>query len=286
MVSKNKNDDILVDNPKKLKCPICGKVKLLRFFYKSKDPRFAMYGDGRCYYCKDCLKDMCYLPNGIPDKDGFKKVLREYLNLPFFDDLYKKALNNEKDTLGSYISQLNIVMKGGNLTWEDGETDENNKKQLKNNQNEFIVTQEIIDKWGEGYTQEEYRLFEKKWAKLIDNYGEKTSFHTENLITYIRFRVKEEIESAKGNVREAKEWAALADKAAQNAKINVSQLSKSDLSGGVDLICQIFEAAETEVGIIPLLPRLLEQPYDDADMIIWAIINYARRLEDKPRVLH
>ncbi len=124
----------------------------------------------------------------------------------------------------------------------------------------------------------------KKWNKLIDNYGEKTALHTENLITYIRFRVKEEMATAEGDVKSAKDWGALATQAAKDAKLNVSQLSKSDISGGVDVVCQIFEALETEIGVIPLLPKLIEQPYDDADLIIWANINYNRRLEDKPMV--
>lgn len=110
--------------------------------------------------------------------------------------------------------------------------------------------------------------------------------HTEGLFTYIRFRVKEEMATAKGLVKEAKEWASLASKAAIDAKINVSQLSKSDISGGVDVLSQLFEAVETELGIIPLLPKVTAQPYDDADLIIWAIINYYRRLEDKPNVLY
>lgn len=76
----------------------------------------------------------------------------------------------------------------------------------------------------------------------------------------------------------------MASKAATDAKINVSQLSKSDISGGVDVLSQLCEAVETELGIIPLLPRLTAQPYDDADLIIWAIINYYRRLEDKEKV--
>ncbi|MGO0713226.1 hypothetical protein P5408_010365 [Bacillus subtilis] len=78
----------------------------------------------------------------------------------------------------------------------------------------------------------------------------------------------------------------MASKAATDAKINVSQLSKSDISGGVDVLSQLFEAVETELGIIPLLPRLTAQPYDDADLIIWAIINYYRRLEDKEKVAY
>ena len=76
----------------------------------------------------------------------------------------------------------------------------------------------------------------------------------------------------------------MAKDAATAAKINVSQLSKSDISGGVDLLPQLFEAVESEVGIIPILPYLKEQPYDDADLIIWTIVNYIRRLEDKPRI--
>ena len=108
--------------------------------------------------------------------------------------------------------------------------------------------------------------------------------HIEGLKTYIRFRTKEELSTAKGNVKEAKEWGNLASKAATDAKINVSQLSKSDISGGVDVLPQLFEAVESEVGIIPQLPKLLAQPYDDADIIIWCNVNYMRRLEDKTRV--
>ena len=63
-------------------------------------------------------------------------------------------------------------------------------------------------------------------------------------------------------------------------------MSKSDISGGIDLLPQLFEAVESNVGIIPILPKLKEQPYDDADLIIWCNINYTRRLEDKPRIAY
>jgi len=157
---------------------------------------------------------------------------------------------------------------------------------MKDNQYDFIATDDIVEKWGVGYSTDEYNYFEKKWNKLIDNYGEKTSLHIEGLKTYIRFRVKEEMATAKGDVRDAKDWAALAKDAATAAKINVSQLSKSDISGGVDLLPQLFEAVESAVGIIPTLPYLKEQPYDDADLIIWCIVNYNRRLEDKSRIVY
>ena len=101
-----KASEVKVDNIKKMKCPICGKVKdKSRGFYKSKDPRFQIH-DERCYYCKDCLKDMCFSNNNIPDKDGFKKVLREYLNLPYYENLYRECLDSDNDTLGNIFLSL------------------------------------------------------------------------------------------------------------------------------------------------------------------------------------
>lgn len=276
-------------------CSACGKTKASRNFYKS---NHKIYDNdkqhGRFPICKECIKRQVYIKNtGEIDKVSFKDMLQK-LDMPFFDELYIKALMSDKETFGTYLTLLNLFYKNreGLLSWEDGEIGTkvqakaptlNTKTEAKKTSS-FKVDQEIVDKWGIGYQAEEYEVFEKKWNSLIDNYGEKTSFHNENLKTYIRFRVKEEMATALGNVKEAKEWAMMAKDAATAAKINVSQLSKSDISGGVDLVCQIFEMAETEQGIIPLLPKLLEQPYDDADMIIWAVINYGRRLEGKPRV--
>ena len=262
----------------------------------------GLYRDtGHYPLCRECVREMAS-NNGQVDVNKFKKILKSF-NRPFIRRLYERALLSKKDTIGQYFTFLGN-RKYQPMTWKDSDElndekpskidklkdemeiiDEAMEKEENNkitNLVENVDLDKLKEKYGYGYEDEEYILFEKKWKKLIDNYGEKTSFHTENLITYIRFRVKEEMATANGNVKEAKEWGALADKAADNAKINVKQLSKSDISGGVDLICQIFEAVETEVGIIPLLPKLLEQPYDDADIIIWSLINYGRRLEGKP----
>jgi hypothetical protein len=281
-------------NIEKLSCAACGEIKVLRDFYASYNP---IHQTGRIPYCKVCLKKMISDDKGNVTLDKLKETLR-LIDRPFLYDLWKSALQEKGDCFGLYMKNLCLV-QNRQLGWKDSvfqpqlenqinydsTNQEPNKKQHDSFSN-FIVTDEIIDKWGFGYTNEEYYYFEKKWNKLIDNYGEKTSFHVEGLTTFIRFRVKEELATAKGDVKEAKEWAAMAKDAATAAKINVSQLSKSDISGGVDLVPQLFEAVESEVGIISILPKLKEQPYDDADLIIWCIINYLRRLEDKPRVAY
>jgi len=268
---------------------MCGDNKRLTDYYKSYSPMDKV--DERLRVCKKCLKDN----TNINNIDSVKSTLRQ-VDKPYNVYLFESALT-KPDVIGEYFKLIN-AKDYRHDTWEQSIFEKENEikdiqtdthtppsNEYKNTSN-FVLTAEIEYKWGSGYTLEEYRNFEIKYDKLIRNYGEKTALHTEGLLTYIRFRVKEEMATAKGEVREAKEWGQLAQKQAVDAKINVSQLSKSDISGGVDVLSQLFEAVESEIGVIPLLPKVMEQPYDDADLIIWAIINYYRRLEDKSKVLY
>lgn len=255
-------------------------------FYKSNSPLFS---DGRVNICKKCLNKMI-------DNNDINTVytVLQALDVPFLKNYWDIAKEkNPKNPFGKYITMANSGinefkgMRWKNSNYEDVE--KINEDVLANVEiNRFKIEdmthEQLENKYGIGYTDEEYYCFEKKWRKLADSYGQKTSIHTESLTNYIRFRVKEELATANGDVTEATKWGALAEKAQQSGKLNVSQLSKSDISGGIDLVPQLFEAVEDEVGIISILPRLKEQPYDDADLIIWAIMEYYQRLEDKPRI--
>ncbi|MFB5759093.1 hypothetical protein [Paenibacillus medicaginis] len=287
-MSKAKNEVNEVKNNKK-QCISCNKLKIANtsFFLSNSD----FHADSRFPVCKECLKKNL----NTNDLNNVKDLLLQ-MNRPFIYDLWQSSLEEaskkSSEPFGIYLKS--VVLNHRDETWKHSimePTDlisEIDQPEKRKSGSEFTptdkITNEIIDKWGIGYSNDEYRAFEKKYKRLINNYGEKTALHTEGLITYIRYRVKEEMATAKGEVKEAKEWGTLASKAAQDAKINVSQLSKSDISGGVDVLAQLFEAVESEVGIIPLLPKVLEQPYDDVDLVIWATVNYNRRLEDKPSV--
>lgn len=280
----------LQDKDKYKNCSACGDNRRLTDYYKSYSPLDKI--DERLRVCKICLKDT----TDINNIDSVKNTLRQ-VDKPFNIYLWESALT-KPDVIGEYFKLINakdykldtweqsIFSKEDNKENSSSDDISNNSTETKSNysKSKFILTEDIMDKWGYGYTEEEYHSFEKKYDKLIRNYGEKTALHTEGLLIYIRFRVKEEMATARGDVKEAKEWGQLAQKQAVDAKINVSQLSKSDISGGVDVLSQLFEAVESEIGVIPLLPKVTEQPYDDADLIIWSIINYYRRLEDKSKV--
>lgn len=122
----------------------------------------------------------------------------------------------------------------------------------------------------------------KKYKMLRNNYTEKTAMHTEALLNYIRYRVKEELATASGNVKEAKEWGSLAKEAATAAKINPSQLSKADLTDGLSTFSELSQAVEKEVDIIPILPKFKYRPNDALDFNIWCYVNYIRDLSGLP----
>lgn len=267
----------------KLLCAACQKEKDKDSgFYNSRSKLYEKIG--KVPICKSCLKKNI----DYNDMDSVYTVLQQ-IDVKFDPLYWEQAVQRKTDTFSAYMTMANSLKQFNGTGWKDSILEEQQGK-VSDTETQLDsleeVSDEIIDKWGIGYTADEYRQFERKYNKLIRNYGEKTALHTEGLLSYIRFRVKEELATAKGEVKEAKEWGQMASKAATDAKINVSQLSKSDISGGVDVLSQLFEAVETELGIIPLLPRLTAQPYDDADLIIWAIINYYRRLEDKEKVAY
>jgi hypothetical protein len=198
--------------------------------------------------------------------------------------LYKESLKNNGEVIGIYFKNINSLTQYKGLGWSssifDPEIQEENEQ--KSDYIGNLDIKKLQEKYGYGFEEEEYLNFERKYKKLSRGYKEKTELHTERLITYIIHKVKEEMATAKGQVGEAEKWAKLAQADATAAKLNVSQLSKSDITGGIDLLPQLVEAVEQYASLIPLLPKVLEQPYDDADLIIWANINYLRHLEDKP----
>lgn len=125
-----------------------------------------------------------------------------------------------------------------------------------------------------------------KYCFLRGNYPETTSMHTEALVTYVRYKVKEEMAVAANKPNDAKTWGELAMKQAERAKINPNQLTKADLQGGLSTIGEIAQFVEQNEDIVPILPQFKYKPHDAVDFCIWNYINYARALEDKPLVAY
>lgn len=271
-------------------CVGCGKIHPKGSFYVSYSPNHA---NGRLFYCKDYIKNKVYKRDSEIDVEKLKDILRQ-LDLPFLDDVFESAHSSGGDIVGHYFRIFNSLPQNRGLSWKDSSTYSQPKE---NNETESQVEEDIIknvnelsdkdiskleEKWGYGYSPDELYLFEKKYLMLKNNYTEKTAMHTEALYNYIRYRVKEEIATAEGNVKEAKEWGQLASQAATHAKINPSQLSKADLSDGLSTFSELSQALEKEIDIIRILPRFKFRPNDALDFNIWCYINYMQDLSGLP----
>lgn len=281
----------------KIKCTgDCKKELAYDNFYVTKSPLFP---NGRFPICKKCIKNNM-------DYDNLETVypILRSADIPFFIDYWEKAESSNRDTFGEYLRMANSLPQFNGLTYEDSifpidrknfnevkeseeEKDKDKRKRLQKRKDRFDFSEEelddMIDKWGFGYSNEEYYFFEKKYKELVGGYNTLTERHIEALKVYVRYRIKADLATAKGDVIEADKWGRLADKASEKAKLNPNQLTKMDLSGGLDNFGEIFRAVEeANDGVLDILPKFLEVPQDDIDATILSYVNYVRRLLNLP----
>ena len=106
--------------------------------------------------------------------------------------------------------------------------------------------------------------------------------HEECLREYCVNKVYETLAKAKGDFKQAKDWAAMAKDTAEAGKLKPSQMSKADLSQGLDGFGQLARMVEEKVDIIPILPKFVSQPKDKPDVVLWCYLNYVRDLKGLP----
>jgi len=287
---------VIKPKTKKKECKQCKREIALDNFYKNKNELIS--SDGYTPLCKECIKESI----NYDDMNTVYKILQT-LDLPFFFNYWEIAKNKvSSDPFGKYIQMANSGLNEflnanySNSYFQSKESIKQEKKESKNTKSEgnkknkntksrydsFEVNDDICDRWGWDYTQKEYFYFEKKYEMLKNNYPEKTSMHTEALLKYIRFSVKEELATADGNVGEAKSWGGLAKDAAIQAKITPSQLSKVDLQDGLNSFGEARRALEQADDILSILPKFKERPQDKCDIVLWLYINYCRDLTGLP----
>ena len=279
-------------NPKKdyitcLECPSDKNYKHKRNFYalNSSSRKHKKWENiGKVPICIHCLRKKCFYENGkTVNMKGLLEAL-EWLDIPFKKSVYLDIMRTGEIDLGNYKSRMNLGYT--KETFDDSDIEEINaikeniEKEKKEEKEDYDFAF-LENKWG-NFPMEELIAFEKKYQQLKNNYTEKTAMHTEALLTYIRYRVKEELATAKGDVGDAKAWGALAKDAATAAKINPNQLSKADLTDGLSTFSELSLAIEKEVDIIPILPKFKCRPNDALDFNIWCYVNYERDLSGLP----
>lgn len=299
-----------------LSCPSITSYKPINMFYKSKNP---LHSDGYMPICKECVANAAY--DFDKHQISIRKLrgLMRQLDKPYAEIAlqaaiveYDKSLDEQPMTpdhnrkiVNLYVKYIQSMKQFKDWTWEDGEKwatehnvlpgslvkasphimmDENDSTNAlaTDDTSKNIINDEMVMLFGEGFSPEMYRRMMRKFNWLKESYVDVTNFHTEALATYTRYKVLEEVAIAGNDATAAQKWGGLANKAAENAKINPKQMSRADLDGGLNSFSELAQAIEQAVDVVPILPQFKYKPNDAVDFIIWQYINYARRLEDKP----
>lgn len=279
-----------------------------------------MHQDGKVPWCKDCVKNNSITDTGEIDEEKFKNTLRQ-IDRPYYKDYLQTAIKQFErehnfisaedikyhgaEIIGSYFTKLNSLHQLKDKSYGQSEKDNfiHNPalRQVKSINNpsahvtseeepsntdlgDFEVTDEIRELFGDGYDDIEYKKMFKKYEKLKVNYPLQTSIHQEALATYVRFKVKEEDATAKGDAEAAKKWYDAANNAADKGKLTPKQLTKDDLQSGVTSISELVKTLEQAVDVIKILPQFKYRPNDAPDFNIWCYVNYERDLNGQSPV--
>lgn len=309
--------------PKKV-CTACHKELPVTNFYNNKSPIHSL--DAKDPICKDCvIKNSLIEETGEIDEVKFKNILRQ-LDKPYYIDNVVSAQNQYKkehshvpeedvkycgaDVLRIYFKNINSLRQLSSKSYADSEkdgfiqkhstvVDRNNatsmaykgkksetKIEFADKNDDFELTDEIVQLFGEGYTKAEYRKMFNKYEKLKLNYSLQTNLHQEALATYVRFKVKEENATANGQVDEAKKWYDAAQNAASSGKLTPKQMSATDFNKGMNSVSELVRAVEQAADVIKVLPQFKYRPIDAVDFTIMCYVNYERKLNGQPEATY
>lgn len=266
---------------KKRICIKCEKPKHDREYYASPSPLH----NGKIPYCKHCVRETVDLHNLDSVKDTLRMIDRPYI-YHLWTAAVEESHSGTKDTFGIYMKNIGMHQYRG-LTWKDSMFDPVLNTSSQEPPAPIPGTppdklESLKEIYGYGFPDNEYLLFEKKFQQLRPSFQLVTTMHEECLREYCVNKVKETLAKARGDFKEAKDWAAMAKDVAEAGKLKPSQMSKADLSQGLDGFGQLARMVEEKVEMQKVLPKFTSKPKDDVDVTLWLYINYIRDLKGIP----
>lgn len=265
-------------------CIKCEKPKKKADFYKSYHPD---HKDGIIPYCKECARKMCSDEKGRVVKEKLANFLKnENVNKPFIEEIWDYSVADKRETLGVYMRNLALT-KYKDMGWSEGETNAYtggltvDDLGMPYSNEDFQVTVEMMNLFGMGYTEAEYRVMQSKYDTLSPFYEMHNPFYKEALLNYIRAKAKEEVALTENRFTDVKFWGGIATQAAKDAGINPSQLKEQDTDKNLTCFSKIYEEVEKSVDVVRILPEFKHAPKDSADFILFLFALYVRDLQGK-----
>ncbi|AYP68243.1 hypothetical protein PQE75_gp236 [Bacillus phage vB_BcoS-136] len=267
--------------PKKTCQGACGKDKAHTFFFKVDSPLFP---DGMINVCRDCVRESVNV-NDIEQVIGF---LRQ-IDKPFYQDEWEKALNGKNHPIGSYLGKINSLQqyKGKTFSNSDGVdgvgkvdlTSVNAPDYIEDINGEIIeYSDELVNKWGIGYSKTEYLQLEKFYRDTRATHEINTPSHIDSLTQLAYLTID------RNRLRQERDWgnytklSKTIDDMQKSAGFRPVDRQGVDDATGIKTFSQIFEKVEKE-GFRKPPPPVFDE--DIVDAMIVALANYYNRLVGK-----
>lgn len=264
-------------------CIGCGKTHNRGEFYKSYN---TQHKNGVYPFCKDYIKNEVYLRDGSIDVEKFKSLLMQ-MDAPFLIDEFEGALDDKRETIGTYFSRINMVQNRG-LRWKDSSSSSDDKVEVEKSEadeefdrvylDDFKPTGEMLLRWGENYSNVEIGYLEKFYQDMHTTHTIVTPQHEKALIMICKLQLKMD------NFLEADDMVGFAKVHTEYQKLlQSSGLRPIDKIGGAEAagirsFGQIYEELEKD-GFIK--PEPIEESQDIVDRTIQYILNYTLKLLNK-----
>lgn len=157
----------------KMQCLSCGVERYIsRDFYKTSS-RLYKYTNDRIPICKNCMIDI--FNELLTLYDGkHNETFRHWCTLfdIFYDDLLYIECCEKDNFIGEYMRLVSSTKDRRDKT--SFNNDINSKLVVDNvGLDDGVISTDISDFWGEGYTAKEYARLERKYKKYSENYPNK-----------------------------------------------------------------------------------------------------------------
>ncbi|WP_025912060.1 hypothetical protein [Priestia flexa] len=216
-------------------CMKCEKVKTKSHFYKSMS---EWHGDSTFPYCKHCVKGLV----NLDDEYAIHTFLIQ-LDRPFLSDLWEKAVNDDKETLGRYLAFFNV---GGdkNKRYKDGEIygivnnevshsdNPESVTQIKVSEN-FKVSPEMKKKWGESWNDGDIHYLEDFYDEYKNTYSTDTPAQRNLYRNIAIIHLQAEKQLTDGHLKQYKELMELSSKLHNDGNIKPVQSTGANEDKGL-----------------------------------------------------
>jgi len=268
-------------------CIGCGKIHSKSAFYVSDK---KIHANGVLPYCKKYIKNYSYNEDGSINSSNFKLMLM-LSNLPFLQDIFEGLHNYKGDKIGRYFSMINSLHQYDNLSWKDSIFGTNEETLLNNEIQEIIdksliedfkVTFEMIERWGDKYEKTEIRDLEKFYNDMHMTHTIVTPQHEKALILICKLQLKMDKALENNDMGSFAKMHGEYQKLLQSSGLRpIDKIGGAEASG-MRSFSQVFEEIERD-GFIK--PAPIKENQDIVDKTIQYIMNYTKRLLNKQTLI-